>query len=95
MDSTASGNKIICHTECMHVIEFVHAANVDYIIDSELMNVTKFPFTFNVTLIEDNLLEGDEMFTLNLQSDHNSIQLAPSSSSNFTIIDTVSSCLIF
>ena len=73
----------------------VHAANVDYIIDSGLVNVTKFPFTFNVTLIEDNLLEGDETFTLNLNlSDRNSIQLAPSSSSSFTIIDSVSSRLL-
>ena len=60
-------------------------------IDSGAINVTKFPFTFNVTLDEDNLFEGDETFTLNLQSDHNSIQLAQLSSINFTIIDSVSS----
>ena len=80
---------------CTHyVYEFVHAANLDYTIDSGLVNVTKFPFTFNVTLREDNLLEGDELFTLNLEIDHNSIQLAPFSSSDFTIIDSVSSCLL-
>ena len=67
---------------------------MDYSNDSGPVNVTKFPFTFNVILREDNLLEGDEMFTLSLQSDHNSIQVAPSSSSNFTIIDSVSSCLL-